>query len=83
LVERAIFGTRQLRECQWDPQLTVNSETAVAKSEYLLQLARGNSLTLLCLPSNFDWLAKRRKVIFTREIFSAALAVVIAGAMFV
>ncbi len=46
-----------------------NLEMAVAKSEYLLQLAQGNSLPLLILPSNFAWLEKRRKSIFIREIF--------------
>ena len=59
-----------------------NIEIAVVKSEYLLQLADGNSLPALTLPSNFDWLAKRRKVIIRREIFSGALAAVI-GIVFV
>ncbi|MDR3617167.1 MAG: hypothetical protein P4L53_26670 [Candidatus Obscuribacterales bacterium] len=56
-----------------------NVETALAKSEYLLQLAHGNSLTSLNLPSSFDWLGKRNKAIFTREIFAAALTTVIIG----
>jgi len=60
-----------------------NFKTAVAKSEYLLKLAHGDSLTLLGLPSNFFWLAKRKNVILRREIYSGALAAVVVAAMFV